>query len=53
MLLLRSKKLGTLSLFFNRLYSDYRIIYRIDGKSIFILTVRHGRQILPNDEILT
>jgi len=35
------------------MYGNYRIIYRVDEKSIFILTVRHGRQILPNDEILS
>jgi len=33
------------------IYGNYRIIYRIDAENIFILTVRHGRQILPNDEI--
>jgi addiction module RelE/StbE family toxin len=33
------------------IYSNYRIIYRIEGKQIFILTVRHAKQILPADEI--
>lgn len=31
---------------------NYRIIYRVDPQNIFILTVRHGRQILPTEEIL-
>lgn len=34
------------------IYSNYRIIYRIEEKQISILTVRHGKQILPADEIL-
>ena len=33
------------------IYSQYRIMYRIEKKSIAILTVRHVRQILPIDEI--
>jgi toxin ParE1/3/4 len=33
------------------IYGNYRIIYRIDDKQISILTVRHGRQILPIEEI--
>jgi plasmid stabilization system protein ParE len=33
------------------LYSQYRIIYRIEKEGISILTVRHVRQILPIDEI--
>ena len=33
------------------IYSQYRIVYRIEKKSISILTVRHVRQILPIDEI--
>jgi toxin ParE1/3/4 len=35
------------------IYGDYRIIYRIEEKQISILTVRHGKQILPIDETLT
>lgn len=35
------------------LYGNYRIIYRIEKKQISILTVRHGKQILPIKEILT
>ncbi len=34
------------------IYSNYRIIYRIEEKQISVLTVRHGRQILPADEIV-
>ena len=33
------------------LYKNYRIIYRLDEQTINILTVRHGKQILPLDEI--
>ncbi|MHB8910634.1 MAG: type II toxin-antitoxin system RelE/ParE family toxin [Syntrophales bacterium] len=34
------------------LYGNYRIIYRLDKKQISILTIRHGRQILPIEEVL-
>lgn len=34
------------------IYGNYRIIYRIEEKQISILTVRHGKQILPTDEII-
>jgi toxin ParE1/3/4 len=34
-------------------YGNYRIIYRIEEKKIAILTIRHGKQILPVNEILT
>jgi toxin ParE1/3/4 len=34
------------------IYGNYRIIYRIEEKHISILTIRHGMQILPIDEIL-
>lgn len=30
---------------------NYRIIYRVSPDGVYILTVRHGRQILPLDEI--
>jgi len=33
------------------IYGNYRIIYRIETKQISILTIRHGKQILPIDEI--
>jgi toxin ParE1/3/4 len=34
------------------IYGNYRIIYRIEKKQISILTIRHGRQILPISEIM-
>jgi plasmid stabilization system protein ParE len=34
------------------LYGNYRIVYRIEKKQISILTIRHGKQILPVNEIL-
>ena len=34
------------------LYGNYRIIYRIEEKQLSILTIRHGRQVLPVDEIV-
>lgn len=39
-------------LFRELLYGNYRIIYRIEKKQISILTIRHGMQILPVDEIM-
>ncbi len=33
------------------IYGNYRIIYHIEKKRISILTIRHGKQILPIDEI--
>jgi toxin ParE1/3/4 len=33
------------------IYGNYQIIYRIETKQISILTIRHGKQILPIDEI--
>lgn len=33
------------------IYGNYRIIYHIGKKQISILTIRHGKQILPIDEI--
>ncbi|OGV73385.1 MAG: plasmid stabilization protein [Lentisphaerae bacterium RIFOXYB12_FULL_65_16] len=32
------------------LYGNYRIIYRVAPTSIAVLTVRHGKQLLPLDE---
>lgn len=34
------------------IYGNYRIIYRIGAKQISILTVLHGKQILPVYEIM-
>ena len=33
------------------IYGNYRIIYRLEEKRISVLTIRHGKQILPVDEI--
>ena len=33
------------------IYGNYRIIYRLEEKRISVLTVHHGKQILPVDEI--
>jgi addiction module RelE/StbE family toxin len=33
------------------IYGNYRIIYRVEDKRVSLLTVRHGKQILPVDEI--
>jgi len=33
------------------IYGNYRIIYRRAKEQISILTIRHGKQILPIDEI--
>ena len=33
------------------LFGNYRIIYRAEKTRIIILTLRHGKQILPVDEI--
>jgi len=35
------------------IYGNYRIIYRLEEKKISVLIVRHGKQILPVDEIMT
>jgi toxin ParE1/3/4 len=34
------------------IFGNYRIIYRIEAKKISILTIRHGKQILPIKEIM-
>lgn len=33
------------------IYGNYRIIYRVEKKQISILTIRHGKQILPGEDI--
>ena len=35
------------------IYGNYRVIYRIEKTQISILTIRHGKQILPIEEVLT
>jgi plasmid stabilization system protein ParE len=35
------------------IYGNYRIIYRVEERRLSILTVRHGKQVLPLDEIKT
>lgn len=35
------------------IYGNYRIIYRVELKQISVLTIRHGKQILPIAEIMT
>ena len=34
------------------IYGNYRIVYRIEAERISILTIRHGKQILPIKEIM-
>jgi len=34
------------------LFGNYRIIYRVEPEQISVLTVRHGMQILPIEEIV-
>jgi len=34
------------------IFGNYRVIYRVDENQVSILTVRHGKQVLPVDEIL-
>ena len=34
------------------IYSNYSMVYRIENEQISILTIRHGKQILPINEIL-
>jgi len=33
------------------IHGNYRIIYKIRQEEIFILTIRHFKQILPSDEV--
>lgn len=39
-------------MFWEMIYGNYRVIYKREREAISILTVRHGKQILPVDEIL-
>ena len=34
------------------IYGNYRIINRLEGKRLSVLTVRHGKQVLPVDEVM-
>jgi toxin ParE1/3/4 len=34
------------------IYGNYRIIYRLEEKRLSVLTVRHGKQVLPIDEVM-
>ena len=34
------------------IYDNYRIIYRLEEKRLSVLTVRHGKQVLPIDEVM-
>jgi len=33
------------------LYGSYRVFYRLDGGTVFILTVRHASQLIREDEV--
>jgi toxin ParE1/3/4 len=33
------------------IYGNYRIVYRVEKKRLSVLAVRHGKQVLPVDEI--
>ena len=33
------------------IFKNYRVVYRVERKRVSILTVRHGKQLLPLDEI--
>lgn len=34
-------------------YVNYRIVYQVEEKQVNILTIRHGKQFLPVDDIKT
>ena len=34
------------------IFGNYRVIYRVEENQLSVLTVRHGKQVLPVDEIL-
>ena len=33
------------------IFKNYRVIYRVDKNRLVILTVRHGKQLLPLDDV--
>lgn len=33
------------------IFGNYRVIYKMDGETLYVLTVRHFKQILPIEEI--
>ncbi|MEO6097242.1 MAG: type II toxin-antitoxin system RelE/ParE family toxin [Fibrobacteria bacterium] len=33
------------------IFGNYRIIYKTNGETLYVLTVRHFKQILPVDEV--
>ena len=33
------------------IYGNYRVVYRVEESRLSVLTVRHGKQVLPEDEI--
>ena len=33
------------------IYGNYRIIYRVEKGAISVLTIRHGKQVLPMEDI--
>lgn len=33
------------------IYGDYRIVYKIHQEGLYILTIRHFKQMLPTDEV--
>ncbi|MBA4391240.1 MAG: plasmid stabilization protein [Syntrophus sp. (in: bacteria)] len=33
------------------IYGNYRIVYRVEEKRLSVLTIRHGKQILPLNEV--
>jgi toxin ParE1/3/4 len=34
------------------IFGNYRIIYRLEEKRLSVLTLRHGKQVLPVDEVM-
>lgn len=33
------------------IYANYRIVYQVEEKQVNVLTIRHGKQILPVDDV--